>query len=197
MSAANSECPPSRSEKDDGGRCENTLISVVSFIGRPLMEGSDLRLAPPCYGSFPQDRGLSALILSRRLPKPHRHPSPGRATAPSRQEEEGKQQSFAGLTPRSIFSLLHAIPALLSRNQLPGEVSESRSAARPVTLSPCVSEGPTANRHAPPDPSHLDTAASQWDVSVLSRQSTMGYPELELLSEPPAWAGISNISFPS
>lgn len=96
MSAANSECPPSRSEKDDGGHWENTLISVVSFIGWPLMEGSDLRLAPPRYGSFPQDLDLSALILHAASPnlaaiadRDGLWKGSSTSICPARQEEQG------------------------------------------------------------------------------------------------------------
>lgn len=59
-----------------------------------------------------------------------------------------------------------------------------------------ISEDLTANRHTAPDLSHLDMAASQWGVFVLSRHGTMGQPGPGLspsgpgaLSEPPACGG--------
>lgn len=94
--------------------------------------------------------------------------------------------------------LLHVIPALftLKKSTLCGGFRIQVTGLTSYTI-PWISEDLTSSRHSAPDPSHLDTAASQWDITVLSGQGTMGYPELELLSEPPVWAGISNISFSS
>lgn len=84
--------------------------------------------------------------------------------------------------------LLDVVPVLLTlqKSTLCGGFRIQVSGLTGHTI-PRISEDLTAKRHATPDPSHLDPAASQRDVSVLSGQSTMGYTRLKLLSEPPAW----------
>lgn len=56
----NSECPPTRPDKDEGGHCKHTLISIVSFMGWPFMYGADLWLVLLCTVSFRADLGHSA-----------------------------------------------------------------------------------------------------------------------------------------
>lgn len=59
--------PPTRPDKDEGGHCKHTLISIVSFMGWPFMYGTDLWLVLLCTVSLRADLGHSANSACKRF----------------------------------------------------------------------------------------------------------------------------------